>query len=199
MAENETSSNSGAGSQTESKSTESKATESKATETSKSSGNFSGGFDSSALSDKSLSTDSTPDFGIDFGSNNNKSFGFGENLFSGSGVDFGKGLSDSGKTSETVSKSEPVMTVDEVYGKGNQSIVERQGDYAASSNEKSNVETSTFGKQDNISVTHSSDIPSVMQYICNQKEHHQKISFIDEYRQWLIEMGVSPDAPFFPK
>ena len=45
----------------------------------------------------------------------------------------------------------------------------------------------------------SSDIPSVMQYICNQKEHHKKISFIDEYRQWLIEMGVSPDAPFFPK
>lgn len=50
-------------------------------------------------------------------------------------------------------KTEPVMTVDEVYGKGNQSIVENQGDYEASSNEKSNVETSTFGKQDEISVT----------------------------------------------
>lgn len=47
----------------------------------------------------------------------------------------------------------PVMTVDEVYGKGNQSMVESQGDYEASSNEKSNVETSTFGKQDDISVT----------------------------------------------
>ena len=47
----------------------------------------------------------------------------------------------------------PVMTVDEVYGKGNQSMVESQGDYEASSNEKSNVETSTFGKQDEISVT----------------------------------------------
>lgn len=46
----------------------------------------------------------------------------------------------------------PVMTVDEVYGKGNQSIAE-SGDYEASSNEKSNVETSTFGKQDEISVT----------------------------------------------
>lgn len=46
----------------------------------------------------------------------------------------------------------PVMTVDEVYGKGNQSITE-SGDYEASSNEKSNVETSTFGKQDEISVT----------------------------------------------
>ena len=45
------------------------------------------------------------------------------------------------------------MTVDEVYGKGNQSIVENQGDYEAVSNEKSNVETSTFGKQDEISVT----------------------------------------------
>ena len=47
----------------------------------------------------------------------------------------------------------PFMTVDDVYGKGNQSIVESQGDYEASSNEKSNVETSTFGKQDEISVT----------------------------------------------
>lgn len=49
--------------------------------------------------------------------------------------------------------SQQYMTVDEVYGKGNQSIVESQGDYEAASNEKSNVETSTFGKQDEISVT----------------------------------------------
>ena len=55
--------------------------------------------------------------------------------------------------------SQQYMTVDEVYGKptsgsyGNQSMVENQGDYEASSNEKSNVETSTFGKQDEISVT----------------------------------------------
>lgn len=47
----------------------------------------------------------------------------------------------------------PTMTVDEVYGKSNQARVESQGDYAALSNEKSNVETSTFGKQDAISVT----------------------------------------------
>ena len=33
-------------------------------------------------------------------------------------------------------KEEPKMTVDEVYGKGNQSIVEDQGDYSASSNKK---------------------------------------------------------------
>lgn len=69
---------------------------------------------------------------------------------------FGKGWgsgpsSTTGNTDQT--KTEPVMTVDEVYGKGNQSIVESQGDYEASSNEKSNVETSTFGKQDEISVT----------------------------------------------
>lgn len=65
---------------------------------------------------------------------------------------FGTGWSNNG------SSSEPTMTVDEVYGKsdtssGNQSIVESQGDYNATSNEKSNVETSTFGKQDDITVT----------------------------------------------
>ena len=48
---------------------------------------------------------------------------------------------------------EPKMSVDEVYGKGNQSIAENQGDYSASSNEKSNVETNTFGKQNDITVT----------------------------------------------
>ena len=132
--------------------------------TSNSNGNFSGGFDSSALSDETFSTDSTPDFGIDFGSNNNSgSFDFSYNPFDDSGFDFGDNLfgdsdsiSDSSKTSETYNESEPVMTVDEVYGKGNQSIVESQGDYAASSNEKSNVETSTLGKQDEISVTPTS-------------------------------------------
>lgn len=64
-------------------------------------------------------------------------------------------------TTYSNNKAEPVMTVDEVYGKtentigisGNQSIVEKQGDYAASSNEKSDVDTSTFGKQDDITVT----------------------------------------------
>ena len=70
---------------------------------------------------------------------------------------FGQGWGSNGSGSSTNNvdntKTEPVMTVDEVYGKGNQSIVENQGDYEASSNEKSNVETSTFGKQDEISVT----------------------------------------------
>ena len=65
---------------------------------------------------------------------------------------FGQGWG-SGNGGSSTNNTEHVMTVDEVYGKGNQSIVESQGDYEASSNEKSNVETSTFGKQDEISVT----------------------------------------------
>ena len=44
-----------------------------------------------------------------------------------------------------------------------------------------------------------SEISAVRNYIKNQKEHHKKVSFIDEYRTWLIEMGVSPDEPYFPK
>ena len=43
------------------------------------------------------------------------------------------------------------------------------------------------------------DIPNIIQYIINQKEHHKIVSFRDEYRQWLIEMGVSPNEPYFPK
>ncbi len=43
------------------------------------------------------------------------------------------------------------------------------------------------------------EIQSVVNYISNQKEHHKKVSFIEEYRNWLIEMGVSPDEPYFPK
>ena len=57
------------------------------------------------------------------------------------------------KANNPSSSNPNYMTVDEVYGNLNQSIVEKQGDYEASSNEKSNVETSTFGKQDEISVT----------------------------------------------
>lgn len=109
------------------------------------------------FNDDVFSQDFSPDFGIDFGSNNNSdSFDFSYNPFDDSGSDFGDALfgdSGSSETPEDDSKSEPTMTVDEVYGKGNQSIVESQGDYAASSNEKSNVETSTLGKQDSISVT----------------------------------------------
>lgn len=107
------------------------------------------------------------------GSNNNTGLSFGAGVTSNSNGNFSGGLpgmapgftgfassnfgqgwgSGSGGSSTNNNKAEPVMTVDEVYGKGNQSIVESQGDYEASSNEKSNVETSTFGKQDEISVT----------------------------------------------
>ena len=45
----------------------------------------------------------------------------------------------------------------------------------------------------------TTEIPNVIEYINNQKEHHKKVSFIEECRQWLIEMGVSPDEPYFPK
>lgn len=89
---------------------------------------------------------------------------------SGSGPEIGGGTKQ--PTTSTV-KDEPVMTVDEVYGKENKTVagyntasdttssvtssylpsVEKQGDYAASSNEKSVVKTDTFGKQDEISVT----------------------------------------------
>ena len=44
-----------------------------------------------------------------------------------------------------------------------------------------------------------SDIDVIRAYISNQKEHHKKISFREEYRDWLIENGISPDAPYFPK
>lgn len=44
-----------------------------------------------------------------------------------------------------------------------------------------------------------SDIDVIKAYISNQKEHHKKISFREEYRDWLIENGISPDAPYFPK
>ncbi len=44
-----------------------------------------------------------------------------------------------------------------------------------------------------------SEIPSVTEYINNQKAHHKKVTFADEYRQWLLDMGVSADEPYFPK
>ena len=100
-------------------------------------------------------------FGAGVTSNSNGNFsgglpGLGPGFTGFASSNFGQGWgsgSGSGGSSINDTKTEPVMTVDEVYGKGNQSIVENQGDYEASSNEKSNVETSTFGKQDEISVT----------------------------------------------
>jgi len=34
------------------------------------------------------------------------------------------------------------------------------------------------------------DREKIVNYIRNQKEHHRHISFIEEYRQWLLENGV---------
>ena len=152
----EDSSNNEVGSQIN-ESTESETTSNSNESTTNSNGNFSGGFDSSALSNDTFSTDSVPDFGIDFGSNNN-SGSFDYNPFDDSGfdLDFGSNNDSGSSDYNPFDESEPVMTVDEVYGKGNQSIVESQGDYTASSNEKSNVETSTVGKQAEISVTPTS-------------------------------------------
>ena len=35
------------------------------------------------------------------------------------------------------------------------------------------------------------DIPHVKSYIKNQKEHHRKVTFAEEYKRWLLENGVS--------
>ena len=43
------------------------------------------------------------------------------------------------------------------------------------------------------------DIDMIINYIKGQKEHHKVVSFRDEYRKILIENGISPDEPFFPK
>ena len=43
------------------------------------------------------------------------------------------------------------------------------------------------------------DIDMIINYIQGQKEHHKVFSFRDEYRKILIENGISPDEPFFPK
>ncbi len=45
----------------------------------------------------------------------------------------------------------------------------------------------------------NSDIDTVKEYIVRQKEHHRHVPFIEEYRNWLIEQGISPEEPFFPK
>ena len=101
----------------------------------------------SAPSGKGSTENSTSTKGVTLGS-----VGTGLGLDGSIGEGIGLTTGANGK-STTTAVAEPVMTVDEVYGKGNQSIVEAQGDYEAVSNEKSNVETQTFGKQDEISVT----------------------------------------------
>ena len=40
---------------------------------------------------------------------------------------------------------------------------------------------------------------TIIDYIKNQKEHHKKISFEEEYRQFLIENGIDIDEHYFLK
>ena len=123
----------------------------------KSNGNFSGGdinFDTSKLSiNNPFNTNNPqqPTFGVDSV--------FNPKLSGNLDIDFSNTNNNNSSNNTTYSNNspEPTMTVDEVYGKSNnQPVVEKQGDYATSSNEKSKVETSTFGKQDKISVTPTS-------------------------------------------
>ena len=123
---------------------------------SKSNGNFSGGdinFDASKLSiNNPLNTNEPkqPTFNIDDV--------FTPTVSGNLDIDLPKtNNNNNSNTTYSNNSSEPTMTVDEVYGKSsNQPVVEKQGDYSVSSNEKSKVETSTFGKQDTISVTPTS-------------------------------------------
>ena len=123
----------------------------------KSNGNFSGGdinFDTSKLSISNpfdTNEPQQPTFNTDDV--------FKPTLSGNLDIDFSNTNNNNSSNNTTYSNNspEPTMTVDEVYGKSNnQPVVEKQGDYATSSNEKSNVETSTFGKQDEISVTPTS-------------------------------------------
>lgn len=124
----------------------------------KSNGNFSGGninFDTSKLGIKNpfdTNVSQQPTFDVDSA--------FKPTLSGNLDIDLPKtNNNNNNNTTYSNNSPEPTMTVDEVYGKtstNNQPVVEKQGDYSTSSNEKSKVETSTFGKQDEISVTPTS-------------------------------------------
>ena len=36
------------------------------------------------------------------------------------------------------------------------------------------------------------DMEKIVTYIKNQKEHHKRVSFIDEFEQWLRDNGITP-------
>jgi REP element-mobilizing transposase RayT len=42
------------------------------------------------------------------------------------------------------------------------------------------------------------DKDRLIEYIKNQQEHHRKIPFEEEYRNLLMENGITPDERFFP-
>jgi putative transposase len=42
------------------------------------------------------------------------------------------------------------------------------------------------------------DKDRLIEYIKNQKEHHRKMTFEEEYRILLLKYGITPDERFFP-
>jgi hypothetical protein len=42
------------------------------------------------------------------------------------------------------------------------------------------------------------DIDKLVEYIKNQRKHHQKITFEEEYRKLLLDYGIIPYEKFFP-
>ena len=42
-----------------------------------------------------------------------------------------------------------------------------------------------------------SDKQKIINYIINQKEHHRRVSFEEEYRQFLIENGIEINEKYF--
>lgn len=42
------------------------------------------------------------------------------------------------------------------------------------------------------------DLNRLIEYIKNQKEHHKKMTFEEEYRIILLESGLTPEEKYFP-
>ena len=42
------------------------------------------------------------------------------------------------------------------------------------------------------------DLKKIIEYIKNQKEHHIRTSFEEEYRRLLLESGITIDEKYFP-
>uniref|UniRef100_A0AB33JKE5 IS200/IS605 family transposase n=4 Tax=unclassified Prevotella TaxID=2638335 RepID=A0AB33JKE5_9BACT len=43
------------------------------------------------------------------------------------------------------------------------------------------------------------DLQEVVDYVRNQKEHHKKVSFTEEYRKLLDDFGIEYDERYIPK
>ena len=42
------------------------------------------------------------------------------------------------------------------------------------------------------------DLDRLIEYIKNQREHHKKVTFEEEYRELLLQNGIIPDEKYFP-